>query len=105
MPATIFIRLNQKLFSLRKITTPLQHWYGHRVFRVDGSKITVPRGLLAENHEASNHDQYDPQGRLSTRYHLGSGLIYDGMLVEIKASALAYSRIWNTCNQARCLGV
>ena len=79
MPAAIFTELNQHLLS-RRDTIPLPHWYGHRVFGVDGSKINVPRKILTADYKAPNRDQYYPQGRLSTLYHLGSGLIYDGIL-------------------------
>lgn len=80
MPATIFTDLNQHLLALRETTDPLPQWHGHRVFGVDGSKINVPRELLTAGYKAPNRDQYYPQGLLSTLYHLGSGLIYDGIL-------------------------
>lgn len=79
MPATIFTALNQHLLSLREATAPLPQWYGHRVFGVDGSRMNVPRELLAADYKAPNRDQYYPQGRLSTLYHLGSSLIYDAI--------------------------
>ena len=85
MPATIFTELNQHLLSLREATAPLPQWYGHRVFGVDGLKINVPRELLTAGYKAPNHDQYYLQGRLSTLYHLGSSLIYDGIFSSDKS--------------------
>lgn len=79
MPAAIFTELNQHVLSLRESKSPLPCWHGHRVFGVDGSKINVPRELLSSGYKAPNRDQYYPQGRLSTLYHLGSSLIHDGI--------------------------
>lgn len=80
MPAAIFTELNQQILALRETMVPLPLWYGHRVFGVDGSKTNLPRTLLAADYKAPNRDQYYPQGLLSTLYHLGSGLVYDGIL-------------------------
>ena len=80
MPASVFISLNQRILALREKIEPLPTWHGHRVFGVDGSKINLPRELLAAGYRAPNRHQYYPQGLMSTLYHLGSGLIYDGIL-------------------------
>lgn len=80
MPETIFTLLNQKILELREKSHPLPLWRGHRVFGVDGSKINVPHELLTAAYTAPNRHQYYPQGLMSTLYHLGSGLIYDGIL-------------------------
>jgi len=80
MPETIFTQLNQKILALRERGHPLPLWRGHRVFSVDGSKINVPHELLTVGYTAPNKHQYYPQGLMSTLYHLGSGLIYDGIL-------------------------
>lgn len=80
MPETIFVNINKKLLSIREKSDPLPLWHGHRVFGVDGSKINVPHELLADGYKAPNRCQYYPQGLMSTLYHLGSGLIYDGIL-------------------------
>ena len=84
MPADIFTLINQKLLASREKDNPLPLWRGHRVFGVDGSKINVPHELLAAGYKAPNTHQYYPQGLMSTLYHLGSGLIYDGMLTSEK---------------------
>jgi len=80
MPEMIFSLLNQKILELREKGNPLPLWRGHRVFGVDGSKINVPHELLSVGYTAPNKHQYYPQGLMSTLYHLGSGLIYDGIL-------------------------
>lgn len=80
MPETIFTLINQKLLSIREVSDPLPLWRKHRVFGVDGSKINVPHELLDAGYKAPNKQQYYPQGLMSTLYHLGSGLIYDGIL-------------------------
>ncbi|NRB41840.1 MAG: IS4 family transposase, partial [Pseudomonadales bacterium] len=85
MPETIFTELNQHILAFREKTSPLPLWYGHRVFAVDGSRINVPRELLNAGYKAVHNDQYYPQGLLSTLYHLGSGLIYDGIFSAAKS--------------------
>ena len=80
MSASIFTELNQSVISHQEKVEDLPRWYGHRIFGVDGSKINLPRKLLDENYKAPNREQYYPQGLFSTLYHLGSGLIYDGII-------------------------
>lgn len=82
MPATIFTQINQQVLAMREKSDPLPLWRGHRVFGVDGSKINLPRELLSVGYKAPHKYQYYPQGVMSTLYHLGSGLIYDGMLTN-----------------------
>jgi hypothetical protein len=85
MPEMIFSQLNQKILELREESHPLPLWRKHRVFGVDGSKINVPHELLTAGYTAPNRHQYYPQGLMSTLYHLGSGLIYDGTLSSGKS--------------------
>ncbi|MBA2650277.1 MAG: IS4 family transposase [Legionella sp.] len=80
MPEALFIQINQRILAMREDSNPLPLWRGHRVFGVDGSKINVPHELLNAGYKAPNKQQYYPQGLMSTLYHLGSGLIYDGLL-------------------------
>lgn len=88
MPETIFTEINQRLLAMREESDPLPLWRGHRVFGVDGSKMNVPHELLDAGYKAPNKDQYYPQGLMSTLYHLGSGLIYDGMLIAEKSERI-----------------
>jgi len=88
MPETIFTQINQQLLAMREVSNPLPLWRGHRVFGVDGSKINLPHELLDAGYKAPNKHQYYPQGLMSTLYHLGSGLIYDGMLSSNKGERI-----------------
>jgi hypothetical protein len=88
MPETIFTQINQKLLALREARAPLPLWCGHRVFGVDGSKVNVPHEMLTAGYKAPNRHQYYPQGLMSTLYHLGSGLIYDGILTPSKGERI-----------------
>jgi len=88
MPATIFTRINQQVLAMREKSHPLPLWRGHRVFGVDGSKINLPHELLSAGYKAPHKYQYYPQGLMSTLYHLGSGLIYDGMLSADKGERI-----------------
>ncbi len=84
----IFTQINQQLLAMREECDPLPLWCGHRVFGVDGSKINVPHELLTAGYKAPNRHQYYPQGLMSTLYHLGSGLIYDGVLSPDKSERI-----------------
>jgi len=88
MPDTIFTQINQQLLAVREESDPLPLWCGHRVFGVDGSKINVPHDMLTAGYKAQNKYQYYPQGLMSTLYHLGSGLIYDGILNPDKSERI-----------------
>ena len=88
MPETIFTLINQKVLAMREESNPLPLWRNHRVFGVDGSKINVPHELLDAGYKAPNKQQYYPQGLMSTLYHLGSGLIYDGILNSDKGERI-----------------
>lgn len=88
MPETIFTLINQKVLLMREESHPLPLWRNHRVFGVDGSKINVPHELIDAGYKAPNKQQYYPQGLMSTLYHLGSGLIYDGILTPDKGERI-----------------
>jgi hypothetical protein len=80
MPENIFTTINQELITHQEKTIPSILWHGHRVFGVDGCKVNLPRKLLKSGYKAPNQDHYYPQGLLSSLYHLGSCLVYDGIL-------------------------
>ncbi|PJE05778.1 transposase domain-containing protein [Legionella sp.] len=92
MPETIFTLINQKLLVLREESNPLPLWRNHRVFSVDGSRINVPHELLKVGYKAPIKQQYYPQGLMSTLYHLGSGLIYDGILEPVNGERICLLR-------------
>lgn len=87
MPEEIFSKINKEILVLREKNCPLPLWNGHRVFGIDGSKVNVPRELITAGYKAQNKYQYYPQGLMSTLYHLGSGLIYDGIFSANKSES------------------
>ena len=71
------------------------HWHGHRVFAVDGSKLTLPRPLRAAGYPLPNEQAHYPQGLLSCLYRLHSKLPVDFDLHahgDERAAALAHLR-------------
>ncbi len=52
-------------------------WKGHRIFAVDGSKITLPRELLRSGYRTPNDGAHYPQGMISTLYRLHSRMPVD----------------------------
>ncbi len=57
-------------------------WLGHRLFAVDGSKINLPRKLLACGYKTPSDNANYPQGLLSCLYQLKSQLPFDFDLVS-----------------------
>ena len=57
-------------------------WLGHRLFAVDGTKITLPRPLRAFGYATPGDNAPYPQGLLSTVYQLKSQLPFDFDLVS-----------------------
>jgi hypothetical protein len=56
-------------------------WHGHRLFAIDGSKITLPRTLLRYGYRLPNKEAHYPQGLLSCLYEIRSQLPFDFDLV------------------------
>jgi Transposase DDE domain len=52
----------------------------HRLFAIDGSRMTLPKELLNEGYQKQNHAHY-PQGLASCLYQLKSKIPYDFALV------------------------
>ena len=52
-------------------------WLGHRVFAVDGSKINLPRALLACGYKPPSDNAGYPQGLVSCLYQLKSQMPFD----------------------------
>jgi len=57
-------------------------WRGHRLFAVDGSKINLPRALLACGYATPTPGAHYPQGLVSCLYQLKSQLPFDFDLVS-----------------------
>jgi hypothetical protein len=88
---TVFKQINQKI-----ITTYAQQyqkdntykWLGHRLFAVDGSKINLPRKLLAMGYKLPSKNANYPQGLLSCLYQVKSQMPYDFDMVSHKNERL-----------------
>jgi len=88
---TVFKQINQKI-----ITTYAQQyqkdntykWLGHKLFAVDGSKINLPRKLLAAGYKLPSKNANYPQGLLSCLYQVKSQMPYDFDMVSHKNERL-----------------
>ena len=78
----IFKCVNQRILNAYAPDSSHYAWFGHRLFAVDGSKLNLPRQLIACGYKTpSDHASY-PQGLLSCLYQLKSQLPYDWDLVS-----------------------
>ncbi len=78
----IFKCANQKILAAYASEASRYTWLGHRLFAVDGSKINLPRTLLACGYQAPGDNAKYPQGLLSCLYQLKSRLPVDFDLVS-----------------------
>ena len=62
---------------LRRSEQPGPLWLGHRVFAVDGSKLSLPRPLIDAGYDTPSAQAHYPQGLLSCLYRLQSRLPVD----------------------------
>ncbi len=77
----LFKDVNRKILEAYAAEASHDTWLGHRVFAVDGSKLTLPRALLACGYSRPSDNAHYPQGLLSCLYHLKSQLPWDFDLV------------------------
>lgn len=79
----IFIELNQELLALWNKMPDLPSFNGYRLFGIDGSRVNLPRELIAEGFKlyAKERGRYYPQGLMSCLYNLQEKIIYDFSLV------------------------
>jgi Transposase DDE domain len=75
-----FRRLQQQILSDVAVDDD-SRWHGHRVFAIDGTKITLPRELTRAGFPVPNNGYY-PQGLLSVLFHVRSQLPYDVRLTS-----------------------
>src|SRR5438094_3873670 len=73
----VFKCANQKLLAAYAADASRYSWLGHRLFAVDGSKVNLPRELLACGYSTPTQHAYYPQGLLSCLYQLKSQLPFD----------------------------
>ena len=71
----VFKRFHAEI--LRRADQPGPLWLGHRVFAVDGSKLTLPRALLEAGYRTPGEHAHYPQGLLSCLLRLQSRLPVD----------------------------
>ncbi|MCD6475263.1 MAG: IS4 family transposase [Anaerolineaceae bacterium] len=82
---SIFKIINQKIittYAQQSTDDNTYRWLGHRIFAVDGSKITLPRKLLSEGFNLPSKNANYPQGLLSCLYQLKSQMPFDFDLVS-----------------------
>lgn len=73
----VFKSANQKILAAYAADDSSYLWLGHRLFAVDGSKIHLPRELLACGYSTPANNAHYPQGLLSCLYQLKSRLPFD----------------------------
>ena len=78
----IFKSVNRHILDAYALDASRDTWLGHRLFAVDGSKITLPRELLACGYPLPSDQAHYPQGLVSCLYHLHSQLPWDFTLVS-----------------------
>jgi hypothetical protein len=77
LDASIFRTLNTRIIATYEADHgEQQHWLGHRVFGVDGTKINLPRQLLNKPYITPSDNAYYPQGLVSCLYQLKSKIPY-----------------------------
>ena len=80
MDESIFKRLNTEIVAAYHPAD--LDWLGHRLFAVDGSKITLPRPLTAYGYRTPCRSAYYPQGLVSCLYRLRSKIPTDFTLTS-----------------------
>jgi hypothetical protein len=73
----VFKCANQKILAAYAADASRYSWLGHRLFAIDGSKINLPRQLLACGYATPCTTAHYPQGLLSCLYQLQSRLPFD----------------------------
>ncbi|MGH8648379.1 MAG: IS4 family transposase, partial [Burkholderiales bacterium] len=73
----VFKCANQNILVAYAADASRYGWLGHRLFAVDGSKVNLPRELLACGYSTPAKTAHYPQGLLSCLYQLKSQLPFD----------------------------
>ena len=73
----IFKILNNEIIHTYEADRDKYRWKNHRLFAVDGTKINVPRQLLANSYKTPSSNAYYPQGLVSCLYELKSNIPVD----------------------------
>lgn len=78
---TVFKCANEKILAAYADHSPASTWHGHRLFAVDGSKVTLPRELRTCGYQTPSETAHYPQGLLSSLYQLKTQIPFDFDLV------------------------
>ena len=95
----VFKCANQKIIAAYAADASRYLWLGHRLFAVDGTKINLPRELLAGGYSTPSKTAHYPQGLLSCLYQLKSQLPFDFDLASHaneRLSAIAHLEVLQT---------
>jgi len=95
----VFKYANQKILTAYAAHASRYQWLGHRLFAVDGSKINLPRQLVACGYSTPANNAHYPQGLLSCLYQLKSRLPFDFDLASHgseRLSAMAHLEVLQT---------
>ena len=74
---SIFKRVNQRIIEAYGPEANRYDWFGHRLFAVDGSRLNLPRQLVARGYKTPSDNAHYPQGLLSCLYQVRSQLPFD----------------------------
>lgn len=80
----VFKEINQKIIETYAAQGQDEsyNWLGHRIFAVDGSRINLPRSLIACGYPLPSDNSNYPQGLLSCLYQVKSQMPFDFDLVS-----------------------
>ena len=84
LDASIFKTLNAEIIAAYGAMCPDYHWHQHKIFAVDGTKMNLPRQLLAEGYSTPSDNAYYPQGLVSCLYQLKTQIPIDFDIVAHK---------------------
>ena len=73
----VFGRIHRAILERAPRNGPRERWHGHRAFAVDGSKLNLPRPLLADGYRTPSETAFYPQGLLSCLFQLRARLPVD----------------------------
>lgn len=96
---SVFKCANQKILEAYAPEASRYVWLGHRLFAIDGSKINLPRDLVACGYSTPAKTAHYPQGLLSCLYQLQSRLPFDFDLASHaneRLSAIAHLEVLQT---------
>ncbi len=78
---SVFRCANTKILEAYAPKAERYTWRGHRLFAIDGSKITLPPALVKHGYKLPNDNAHYPQGLASCLFEIQSQLPYDFDLV------------------------